>query len=102
MLDFVSNLFANPVVTHLLVLVAGWLGVKQPTMIANLWGKILGIANTVDKAQELIKTLDTMLKVNNVIPAEAPTPPAAMVADVAAGKMTVTDAKAKLKALAKK
>ena len=96
------DLLANPWVTHVLSVVAGWLGFAQPAVIANLWARILGVANTVAKAQDVIKMIDAMLKMHNVIPADAPVPATKEVQDVATNKVTVTEAKAKLKAMAKK
>jgi hypothetical protein len=95
------SLFSNPWVTHILMMIAGWLGIAQPAIIANLWAKILWGASTVAKAQDLIKMIDAMLKVNGVIPADAPTPAVADVKAVVDNKTTVTEVKAKLKAMKK-
>ena len=92
-------LLANPWVTHILTLVAGWLGLAQPAAIANLWAKIMGVASAVQKAQDVIKMVDSMLKMHNLVPADAPVPTHADVKAVADGAMSVEAGKAKLQAM---
>jgi len=99
-MDTIMSLFQNPYITHVLMLIAGWLGMAQPAVIAQLWARILGVATTVSKAQDLIKMIDAMLKVNGVIPANAPVPASDDVKAVIDNKTTVTEVKAKLKAMA--
>jgi len=97
----VAFLLSNPWVTHVLAVVAGWVGLAQPAVIANLWAKILGVATTVSKAQDIIKLIDAMLKTHGLIPADAPVVPTNTVVAVANGTSTVTEAKVALKAMKK-
>jgi hypothetical protein len=92
-------LLSNPWITHILTLVAGWLGLAQPAAIASLWAKIIGVANTVQKAQDMIKMIDSMLKMHNLVPADAPVPTHGDVKAVSEGHMTVEAGKAKLQAM---
>ncbi len=97
-LNTVSQLFANPYITHTLVFVGGWLSLKQPGLIAALWAKVMQVDSVVQQAEAMIKTLDAMLKMNGLIPADTPVPPVADVQAVVTGDVTVPVAMAKMKA----
>lgn len=89
-------LLANPWVTHLLAIIAGWLGLAQPALIANLWAKILGVASTVGKAQDIIKLIDAMLKAHGLVPPDAPVATANTIMGVANGSVSVARAQTAL------
>ena len=94
----IASLLTNPYVTHLLALVAGWVGLQQPAFAAA-WSKVILFRTAFKKADEMIALIDAALKVNGLIPPDAPVPPANTVVAVAQGTTSVVEAK---KALAKK
>jgi hypothetical protein len=94
----IAGLLSNPYVTHLLAMIVGWVGLKQPAVTAA-WTKVLWARQAFAKADEMIQLVDAMLKTNGLIPADAPVPPANTIVSVAQGTTSVVEAK---KALARK
>jgi hypothetical protein len=103
--DLFKSVFTNPMTTHIMTFLVGWLALPQLTVFKTFWSTILGVSKQVDNFQDLIKMVDAMLKVNGVIPVDSPPIPPDAIKAVVSGTIPVSEVKkmmVKMKATQKK
>jgi hypothetical protein len=87
-----SPLFATAV-----AFLIGW-AFPQPAVFERLWSLVMSGRSALDRVEEIIDTVDAVLKANGVIPTNAPKLSKDDVSAVMKGKMSTSDLQALQKA----
>jgi ATP/maltotriose-dependent transcriptional regulator MalT len=74
----------------LLTMVLGWL-LPQPAFIQKVWTGVMGVRHSLDKVEEIIDTVDAVLKSNGIISKDTPKLSSQEVQAVVNGQRTVEE-----------
>lgn len=83
-MGIITSAWFAPLLTFIFGSLAG-----QMPMVQRLWGVVMGVREKLDQVEELIDTIDAVLKANGVIPADAPKLAKDEIKAVLDGSMTV-------------
>ncbi len=72
-MDQIIDIISNPMFSSLLTFVLGWVGLPQPSIVALWWGRIMGVASAMKKAEVLLMQVDAILKQKGIVPPDSPT-----------------------------
>jgi len=67
MLEQITQMFSNPMVSHLLTFAVGWVALPQLAMFKKLWALVMVGSKAVDEAQRIVAIVDAVLKQNGVV-----------------------------------